>query len=301
MPDEVVEVVVDQEELQAEKDMEAGFTSAHVEPTKPAEVKAEPETKTEEPAPAKAAVETQEEPRVFGMTEAEFKAELAKTGSVSTRVDEEVRKLYAKLGEYNRTIQDLSKKISAGGSTASRKITADKLKRVNEELPGLGDALAADLAEFFESPAAQAEVKEAAADAAAKGEAFDPESYFAEKLSPALMAMEARMQEASEMKLVKFMHPDFDTVCKSPDFDTWLKTLPAEKRKSVVESTDALVAAGAVTDFKTWRDAKAKAQATSKTRLERATPARGGSTATTETPDEDAELASGFASVRKVR
>jgi len=205
-----------------------------------------------------------------------------------------VRKVYSKIGEMNRTVQDLTKKLSTG--TASRKFTADALKRVSDELPGLGEALAADLSAIFDGPQAAAEQQQAQATAEAQGKTFDPEAYFAEKLAPALQAFEARANEKAELRIVKSVHRDFDTVVKSPEFGTWLGTLTAERQKEIRESEDGFVAADAVTEFKGWKEKAAKAAAGKKTRLEQAIPAQssGATPVRTTTNDEEADFAAGY-------
>ena len=258
-------------------------TAAAAAPETTAEVKkdAAPEVK-QEPIP--------EAPRVFGLTEAEFKAEMVKAGSVGAKVNEEVRKVYSKIGEINRTVQELSKNLSAGKT--SRKITAEALKRVNEELPGLGSALAQDLSEILGG----AEVAQAAAET--KGQAFDPDKYHAEKLAPALEAMEARIAKVAEdaqTELLSYMHSDYEAFLKTDTFKAWLQTLPADRREFVVTSPRAVVAGSAITEAKEWADKKAKAEAKAKERLEAAIPPKGsGAAPVQQSDDEEAAFRRGY-------
>lgn len=265
-----------------EKKVEAAPAAAATETTPASEVKTEVKT-GETPAQNKG-------PLIAGMTEDEFKAALAKGGQAKDHVDAEVRKVFSKIGEINRTVQELAKNLSAGKS--GRKITAEALKRVNEELPGLGDALAQDLSEILGST----EVAQAAAEA--KGQVFDPEAYHAEKLAPALQAMEARIAKVSEeaqTELLEFMHPDFESVLKGDDFKAWLLTLPEDRRKTVVESPRAVVAGKAITEFKTWKEAAAKEAAKKKSRLEGAvTPQGAGAPPSQRSQDDDADFSAGY-------
>lgn len=296
-----------QQEVQAEDDLAAGFNKVHGEKglpspesktnDKPAEAKPEekpaPEQKPEATPGAKPAdtpAKTADEPRIAGMTETELKAALAKGGEAKAHVDAEVRKVFGKLGEIQRTVQDLSKSLSAGRS--GRKITADLLKRVNDELPGLGDALAQDLSEILGGA-------EAAQDAASKqGKTIDLDAYHQEKLAPALAAMEARIAQVSEsaqLELVTYIHPDFEQTVQGDEFKKWLDTLAEERRKEVVESPRAMVAAKAVTEFKEWKVKAAKEAAKQKNRLEGAiTPRGGGAPPTPQQPDEEADFAAGY-------
>jgi hypothetical protein len=93
-----------------------------------------------------------------------------------------------------------------------------------------------------------------------KAKPFDPDAYFTQKLAPALEALEARANERAELRIVKSLHRDFDTVVKSPDFSAWLKTLPEARQKEVRESEDGFVAADAVTEFKGYADKQKKAK-----------------------------------------
>ncbi len=237
-----------------------------------------PEVKTDTPA---------NEARVFGMTEAEFKAALTQSGA---KVDTEVRKVFSKIGEINRTVQELNKKLSAGPS--GRKFTAADLKRVNDELPGLGEALAQDLSALLGG----ADAAQAAAES--KGQTFDPEAYHAEKLAPALQKMEARIAQVSEeaqTELLAYIHPDYEAYLKTDTFSNWLKSLPEDRRKAVVESPRAVVAAQAITDAKAWQAKAEKAKKQSQTRLEGAiTPKGAGAQPANQQPDEDAGFRRGY-------
>lgn len=274
---------------------EAGF-SAGYDKVKGTESEPKPENKSDEAqaegektpdASTEVKTDAPAEARVFGMTEAEFKAALAQNG---TKVDAEVRKAYSKIGEINRTVQELGKKLSAGPS--SRKITAAALKRVNDELPGLGEALAQDLSEIMGG----AEAAQAAA--ASQGQPFDLDKYHAEKLAPALQNMEARIAKASEdaqTELLAYMHPDFEEYLKTDTFKAWLQTLPEDRRTAVIESPRASVAGKAITEAKEWQAKAEKAKKQNKTRLENAiTPQGAGAAPARQQPDEDAGFRKGY-------
>lgn len=297
-------------EKAADADFSKGFDKAQGDKLSP-DAKTT-EKKVEQPAPAAAGNETTsvtevktevktgeppapKGPLIAGMTEDEFKAALAQGGQAKAHVDAEVRKVFSKIGEINRTVQELAKNLSAGKS--GRKITAEALKRVNEELPGLGDALAQDLSEILGGT----EVAQAAAEA--KGQVFDPEAYHTEKLAPALQAMEARIAKVSEeaqTELLEYMHPDFETVLKTDEFKAWLLTLAEDRRKTVVESPRAVVAGKAITEFKEWREKAAKEAAKKKSRLEGAVTPQGTSGPPGQrSQDDDADFNAGFNRAKK--
>lgn len=290
---------------QAETDLMAGFNKVHGEKGSPSpEEKTQKDEKQAEAKPEEKPADTPapkpeektppvEEPRIAGMTEAELKAALAKGGEAKALVETEVRKVFGKLGEITRTIQDLQKNLSAGGSKAGRKITADLLKRVNDELPGLGDALAQDLSEILGGGAEEAKTA-----AEQKGQQFDEAKYHAEKVAPALAALEARISteaEKAQLELVTYIHSDFETVVQSDDFKKWLDTLAQKRRDEVLGSPRAIVAAQAVTDFKAWKEKAAKEAQKQKNRLEGAiTPRGGGAPPSPQQPDEEADFTAGF-------
>ena len=295
MPDAAV-VETPEQVRAAEVEADAAFSAGY--DTAPADDAAPEASPVEgaEPVAAEAAPEVAAPVLIGGMTEEDWNAAVAKAaGPLVEQARAESRKNFGQIGDLNRTIQELKAQIAAGGSSASRKkLTAEALKRVNEELPGLGDALAQDLAEFLDSPAVQAEAEKAKDAAEAKGQTFDSEAFFAQKIGPALQDMEARANERAELRIVKTMHRDFETVVRSPEFAGWLGTLPPEEQTRIRESDDGFVAADAVTDFKAWRE-KAKQQKQNKqARLEGAIPAKGTAQTGHVSNDEDAEFERGF-------
>lgn len=292
-------------EQQAEVSLSAGYHKVKgttPEPTADEPKKDEPAAATldkKEPAQQDKKDEPKvEETKVFGLTEKEFKAAIGKKGV--TKEDPVIREVYGKIGELIRTIKDTQ---SVAASRSVRNIKAEALKRVNEELPGLGAALAQDLTEIF------AGVEQAQAVAEAKGQTFDPDKYYQEKVAPALEEIQARSTkelEEAQYDLLTFMHSDYEQVIKSDGFKKFLDTLPADRRKTVVESPRAIVAAQAITDFKAWdKEQTAKAEAQSKQkqkRLESAIPAKGtGSAPVQQQDDENAGFSRGYKRVKGVK
>jgi hypothetical protein len=207
---------------------------------------------------------------IGGMTEEAWNAAVAKAaGPLVEQARAESRKNFGQIGELKTTIKTLQEKLQAGGTPAARrKLTAEALKRVNEELPGLGDALAQDLSEFLDSPAVAAEAATEKAVAEAKGQTFDAEAFFTNKIGPALESLEARANERAELRIVKSIHRDFDAVVKSPEFVAWMGTLPEERQTEIRESTDGFVAADAVSEFKGFRDKAKQVKQKNQNRLE---------------------------------
>lgn len=286
MSDAVTEVTQtpEQQVEQAEADFSAGFDAVQAkaspeatpEKTEPAAEETAAPAKTDADATAETAKATEaEKPLIAGYTEEQLKAALGKGAAWET----EVRKAFSKIGELNRTIQDISKALAAGKTT--RKITAEQLKRVNEELPGLGDALAADLSDVLGS----AEVAQAQAEEQAKeqGKPFDQDAFFKEKVAPLLEEVRAGANRNAEERLLRYAHPDYMTVIYAdpkegrwtPEFETWVKTLPAERQGQIQNSEDAIQVAGFVTEFKDWSQKQKKDKERNKTRLESAITPKG--------------------------
>lgn len=286
MTEEVIDQAV--QEQAAEADFAKGFEARVVETPASTEAKAEekPQTEVVVEKPSQVEKPAEEKPLVGGLTEEEWNARAAKAAGVD-ELRGEIRKNFGQYGELKRAIEDLSKKLAAG--TTTRKITKEALKRVNEELPGLGDALAADLSELLGTAEAAQEKAES------QGKTFDPDAYFAEKLAPALQQLEARANEKAELRIVKSIHRDFETVVKSQEFAGWLKTLPEEKQKEFRDSEDGFVAADAVTEFKDWTAKQKKVAEKKQTRLEAAVTPQGAAKGHEPiTQDEDALFEKGF-------
>ena len=263
-----------------------------------ADTKTEPEKKSETTEPAKTEPAVVEPVKVLGFTEAELRAELGKTGAVSKLVEKEISKVYGKIGEIGRTIQTLQQGLAT--SKTGRKITPEALKRVNEELPGLGTALAQDLTEILGG----AEAAQAAAEG--KGQIFDADKYHAEKIAPALAEMQARIvkakdeaTESAQSELLTYMHPDYEVFIKSDTFKSWLQTQPADRRKEVVTTPRAVVAGKAIAEAKQWAEAKKKEAAKAKSKLDAAIPAtKGGAAAIQQAPDASASFRRGYTRAR---
>lgn len=294
------------EQDQAAQEAEAAFSAGYGEPDAKASDQPDPaETATTDSSKAAKAVEpvpAKPEPVLInGVPEAEWNAAVAKAATpLVEQARAEIRKNFGQIGEVNKALKEIREQLAAGGSTVSRKkITAEALKRVNEELPGLGDALAQDLADFLDSPAVAAQAATAQAAAEAKGQTFDPKAFFETMIGPALAQVEARTNERAELRIVKSMHRDFDQVVASPEFSAWLGTLPAEEQAHIRDSEDGFVAADAVTDFKAWRTAQQQAKTKNQNRLTRAVTPQGDAVPSSHIAnDEESAFDAGFKSVR---
>lgn len=274
--DDVVTQVVDDgaellspEDAQADADMAAGYEAARKAKAGPpaagqVAVKTAAAADTTQAANATAANNTVADETKTAVA-APAPATAAASGpdpSVKAYMDGEVRKVHNKIGELNRTIQDLAKSLATSKTPAARKaITAEMLKEVNDELPGLGDALAKSLGRIFDSPEGTAEMLQAKAAAEAKGQEFDPEKYFAEKVAPALKDAEARsaaqlptmMADLEQKIYLNIAHKGWDKTVKTPEFIAFAYEggpTEAERRAmSQLEATDPAQAERLLTDY----------------------------------------------------
>lgn len=293
--------VPQQEAPDEEADLAAGFSKAQGTEPSP---EAKPADKATESAdatpPAQEPPQAEDPPApgplIAGMTEAEVKSLLGKAGEVD-KLHAEIRKNFGQIGEMNRTIQEFKTALAAG-SSARKPITAAQLKRLSADFPDLAEAIAQDFSEIDTATAA------AQSEAKSQGTPFDPEAYFAEKVGPALEQAEARANRNAEIRILRYAHPDYQTVLYAdvnngvytPEFEAWRVAQPPERQRAIQDSEDAIEIAGIVSEFKAHRAAQAKAAKSKQTRLENAVaPQAGGSTPPPAIEDEDALMAKGFA------
>jgi hypothetical protein len=162
----------------------------------------------------------------------------------------------------------------------------------------LGDALAADLSEVLGAAGAEQ------AKAEAKGQTFDQEKFWAEKVEPALKKTREEANLAAEEKVLRFAHPDYRKVIYAnatdgkwtPEFEAWAKAQDPEKQKLIQNSEDAIQVAGFVTEFKAAAEKAKKEKEQKAKRLESAVTPRGvpGGVGSAQNEDEEAEFAKGF-------
>lgn len=210
--EEVVETAVtEQDQADSQAAFDATFDSTPV---------AKPEAS---PAPTVEPVVV-EAPLFAGMTEQQIKTMHATVTGLDARIEKERQAIFSKVGELHRkTLEDIKQATKGGGK--ARQITAEMLKRVNEELPGIGEALAADLNEALNS----SDMSEAQAEAQSQGKAFDPDAYFAEKLGPILQNMQKQTAEeqaqlraeARQHAILDVKHEGWEDTIKTPEFMAW--------------------------------------------------------------------------------
>lgn len=271
MTEEVVtEQTQDQIDQQEQSDFDKGYGKAPEQsaPEQKAEDKTDDTATQGETREVKAEEPGEAAPLIGGLTEEQWNAQIAKAiGPVREALAAENRKNFGQIGELNKAIKELREGLAAG--KPSRKITADLLKRVNEELPGLGEALASDLSEIL---GAAEEKKD---DAQASGQAFNEEKYFAEKVAPAIAKATADADRKAQAGLLEYIHPDYAQVVNSEPFKAWLATKTPQEQQAMLGAERAIEAAKAVSDFKAWAEKSKKTKETQQKRISAAVTPRG--------------------------
>lgn len=290
MTEEVVEQqqeVIDQG--QDDSGFESGFAEARGEepPVTESVSNEEPaveqgQQQAEAPAAETPQEETPEQNLIAGLTDEQLRGVLAKANMVDDLVVR-IEKTHGKIGELNRTIQQLQQK------NGSANLSAGQLKRLSGEYPELASLLAEDLSEAL------------AGTGGGQTQQLDPSAFDA-RVAEQVSAVEKKF----EKKLVLRDHPDFDQVCQSDDFRLWLTTvLPPEESARLNTAWESEYVSGQITAFKTWRAAAAesaeKTRESRNKRLESAVAPTGSRSVTPNQPSPDDEFEAGFKQVRNSR
>jgi len=225
----------------------------------------EPEKQEAEPAkPVKESKEKeeQEEPLIAGLKESELKAILAKVNDLDLlkgRFDQETQKIYGKLGEINKRTLDLGNRTS---TPATVQITPEMFKSIAKEFPDFAKMLAEDLSQI---PLGGQSAPSVTPDMIEKVRTELVNEY-AEK--------DARRDWAFNEKLLTLKHPDWRQARQSADYELWYATLPPTRQNEVYSTSDGLVAAAALDEFKDWKT-KRQTQLQKNKRLEDAVVPQG--------------------------
>ncbi len=297
----------------------AGFNGTHDAPVaavesegKAAETSATPasDSKGTDPAAQNKAAAAQapavEPSRIAGLTEDEMKALFAKVPALEQALSqqlpgiqqafaEEVRKVYGKIGELNRTLESLRQ---------GRKLSAAQLKRLNTEFPEIAGMLAEDFSEIYAAQegqqAAQDQAQQASQQAAAPAPQAPQQADIQKLISDSVNNAVAGISAQAERKALALVHPGWEEIVQSPEFATWLQSLPPEQARHYAESEDARIASEAISLFSDAAKAKANVKQTKQTRLERAVAPTGESAPAPNTIDDEQAFVIGFNSQRGI-
>jgi len=239
------------------------------------------EAKTAEPAAA------DEDPIVpgIGLKASEVKNLLSRAASFDPAAIEErlSSKMFGKFGQFQREINQL--KSSPAGQPL--KLTTEKLKRLHAEYPEMAAILAEDLSEVLTAPAG---------------------TFTQEQVDQMVAKKVSEKSTETELKLLTIAHPDWYENRRSPDFNVWLSTLPADISERVQTSEDSAFLTQAFHGFKAWKNAAqearraaeeaAAAKQKNEKRLEGSITPKGVTVAAPPLPTASSAMQAGFKKVR---
>jgi hypothetical protein len=176
-------------------------------------------------------------------------AKLPKMEEAEQMTTAEIRKLYGKLGEINRVVQDLQK--NGEGGKPAVKLAGANLKRLHEQYPDLAELLAEDLNE------------------SASG-ASETQTQDTSNLDERVAQVKNDLSKEMQHNLLMIQHRDYPAVIQSDEFKVWIQTLPQEEQVKLNDSWDAMYLGEKFTEFKGWRDKKQTGTNQRRERLERA-------------------------------
>ena len=254
MSEQTIDEVVQTESEQLES-ANAGYNKTRGD-TPPVDVTPEP-AKVEEPAVVEPLVDLAQELIAL-------KAKVAASSGDSMAV----RKLHGEIGNINRTLQALTAKTEAP---------------VNDEFTAAMIDAEAAASEFPEVLNPVLKALKASASRQANVSPVDIES----RVSAAIK--EARESDAIES--LKEEHPDYETVRKTPEYNTWLSSKPPEFQHRFITTWNPAVVAKGLSEFKDSLKAKERKH----NRLETAVAPQGVPVKpTSSTLSDDAGFAAGY-------
>ena len=154
-----------------------------------------------------------------------------------------VRKLHGAIGDINRQLKQLEPKPAPQPAPVDDELTAamQDAERVAEDFQEFGGPLVAAL-----------KAVEKAGRRPQDQQGMTPEQIEAqiEARANQLLAAEQERQRNDSVKVLKFDHPDYDTVMRSKEFDAWVKAKPAELQETIIHTENPMLAARFLTEFK---------------------------------------------------
>lgn len=260
--------------------------------------KAEPEQSA--PTTTEPAGDAVEAARVAlaGLSEDQLKDLLARVPEVERKLESQMQKVTGKLGEFNRTLQQLQASSRPADQVAARKLAGDMLARTKVLYPDLADAIANDLNDAFATP-------QSAPQQPPSGQPQPQQGPTQEQLQQMMREQTQQVSRQYELRLLETKHPDYAQVAATPEFKLWAATLPPEDRVQVFESQDANYVSRQIDAFKSFRDQQTERANADKQRSQRrlsqaAPPTAGFSGSSPSTQNEEDAFLAGFARARGV-
>lgn len=214
--------------------------------------KQEPKPKDKQPAATPPAAPTVEE--IVALRAKAAEADTAKT---------ELRKAQGRIGSLSSDLEALKKTKEAEGKPVA--LTPLELKGMKEQYPELADVLGADLAATL---------------AGLTGNKADPEALQKSVDAAAKKLVDAQMATLRQQTVAE-KHPTWiedlwgDGKARTPDYEAWLKTMPADEAQTLESSENPYYVRGQLDKFYEWRDKAAKTKQESEQRLASAVQPKG--------------------------
>lgn len=184
-----------------------------------------------------------EEPvRIAGYTEGQLQELLAKAKKVDDleqQLQGTTGKVFGKFGEVQRALQALQQRdqSQSGDQGRAAQVTADKLKRLNEEYPDIAEMLSQDLSETWGQT----------------GQSITPEQVdelVSRRLQQSQPDVGSLVEQKVEERLLSQRHPDFREVAQSEAFQSWAQQLPQGDQEKLASSWDSNYLAAKLDEFK---------------------------------------------------
>lgn len=271
-----VEQQATEEQIQAA--MQAGFDEA-VTGVAPTETPAQTTEPAAEPAPQEAMPEAEpvvaEEPVIAGYKESELRAKLAKLDKLDEldRVRDSVRGDY---GGLKKAIEELRAAQAKPATTDSR--LAKMIAKLEDEFPEMFADIPRD-----EHPASAEEKPAPVVD----------QAEVDRRIAEATAQIKAEADKTVAIKLIDFKHPDRMVIKDTPEFKTWVATLPANEQDEVWNTWDANVLSAKFDAFKEWNTKRLR----NAERLKGAVTPKGVARAAPATISDEQAMKAGFDSV----
>ena len=226
----------------------------------------------DEPDDQQESVTQDEQQPVFaGMTENEIKALLDR----AARFDDQLAKAHGKIGELNRTLQQLTAPQPAPQASAE-----------------VGKADDVDLSEIEElfpefTPAVEAKARRIAHEVMAQQQPAqtDPE----------------QLQQTIALAVMDATRPGWRNTVQTDDFQTWIAAQPEDYQQTYASTWDTAVFSGVLTDFETARRATTARTTRNQTRLEAALTPDSRTSRVSHAATEMDAMQAGFDAVRNPR
>lgn len=236
----------------------------------------------EAPAENLPEAEAKAETLIAGLTESQLKELLIKAGEVDS-LKLQIEKSFGKVGELNRTLQQLQARTEAGEPV---ELTEEDVADLANDFPELAQAQLNVLRKF-------------ASKMRGTGTAAQPAIDLDGLRQQVKQEVTAEYDRKLEERLLNFRHPGWVQEVQSQDFMLWGQNqLGQDEFQQLIQSTDADFISSKLDAFKLWKDNAVKQTKQKQRRLESAITPRGDSTSPPTTQSEEDAFIRAFKAAR---